>query len=85
MSSVFNLLSDRSLSNYDTLDGQSKEGILHEMLLQMEDEFNQRLTNVVLFNQYHKEWIRSGVLKVVRILRMKYCPSLVFVIVGFVL
>lgn len=42
IASVFNLPSD-IIFNYDTLDGLSKDGILHETLRQMEDEFDQRL------------------------------------------
>ena len=39
MANIFNLPSDRTLSDYNTLDGQLKDGILHETLRQMEDEF----------------------------------------------
>ena len=38
MSHVFNLPSERTLSNYDTLDGQSKEGLLRDTLWEIEDE-----------------------------------------------
>ena len=63
MANVFNLPSERTLSNYDTLDGNAKEGILHETLRQMEHEFNNRLKDVDCMNPRHGEWMGSGVLK----------------------
>ena len=63
MANVFNLPSDRTLSNYDTLDGQAKEGILHETLRQTENEFEQRSEKEGVLNPLHGEWLRAGILK----------------------
>ena len=60
---MFNLPSWRTLSNFDTLDGQAKEGVLHETLRQMENEINQRIQNVDVINNSHEVWLRSGILK----------------------
>ena len=56
MANVFNLTSDQTLCNYDTLDGQSKEGLLHETLRQMENEFGQRETTIECLSILHGDW-----------------------------
>jgi len=63
MANVFDLPSDRTLSNYDTLDGQSKDGILHETLRQMEHECGQRAVGVDVMNSKCGKWLRSVILK----------------------
>ena len=63
MVNVFNLPSDRILSNYDTLDRQANEGILHQMLRQMESKVEQRFARAEIMNQHNDEWLRSGILK----------------------
>ena len=55
MANVFNLTSERTLSNYDTLDENAKEGILHKTLRQMEYEFNNCLKSVDCLNPRHGE------------------------------
>ena len=83
---VFNLPSDQTFSKYDTLDGQSKEGMLYETLQQMEDEFKQRLKTIYCINPWYGVWLRLGVLN---INEMKVKEKLVFnpytmQLVGFV-
>jgi len=60
---VFNLPSNRTLSNYDILDGQSKDGLLHDTIQQMEIEFEERKQRINCLNPMHGEWLGSGVLK----------------------
>ena len=63
MANDFNLLKQRTLSNYDTLDGQTKDGLLYQTLEQMENEFDQRLAIVDIINEKYEEWLRSGIIK----------------------
>ena len=63
MANVYNLLPDCNLSNYDTVDGQSKEGILHETLRKMENKFSQRLASIDSIHPIRGEWLRAGIIK----------------------
>jgi len=53
MANVFNLPSNRTLCDYDTLDEQAKEGISYETLLQMENENDQRNKSVYCLSPWH--------------------------------
>ena len=63
MANVFNLPPQRTLSNYNTIDGQSTEGILHQTLRQMENELDQRIGGMGTIDPKHEEWLRTGLLK----------------------
>lgn len=60
---VFNIPTSWTLSNYDTLDGQSKDGILYETIHQMEMEFQNRLDSLNPISVKHAGWLRCGILK----------------------
>lgn len=63
IANVFNLPSNCMSSNYDTLDGHSKDGLLHDILIQIEYEFQQRLESTNCINPIHREWLSLGVHK----------------------
>lgn len=63
MANVFNLPLQQTLSNYNTLDGQVKEGILYETLQHMENEIDQWIDEVEVLNDAYEVWLRAGLLK----------------------
>ena len=63
MADIFNLPSNCTLSNYDTLDGSAKDRLLYDTIREMEIEFEKRKWKIDCSNPMHGEWLGSGVLK----------------------
>lgn len=63
LSSVYNLPSNCTINQYGTLDSNSEDGIMHETLVDMENDFKK--SNPIDLDQSieHMKWKRSGALK----------------------
>ena len=60
VSSVFNLPSSRTLANYDSVDGSTKDGVLFDVVRLLGNRLKENMTRVQDCSEGEKEWMRMG-------------------------